>query len=105
MAKSIEHACEICGGPGALVCSSSLGPISHAYCPDCVTADREVWGTLVAGLWGCRKYSVADWVKPTIKATCEFYGKTGDQLWEEVEKFEQEYMENRRKEMENGQID
>jgi hypothetical protein len=36
---------------------------------------------------------VADWFKPIIRATLEFYGKTEDELWEEAEAALLEYEE------------
>jgi hypothetical protein len=84
--------CEICGKEEAIgVCSSCMGPISHAYGRECLEAGREVWSTLVAGLFGLSKDHVADWVRPIIEATCAFYGKTEDELWAEIKTLEEEY--------------
>jgi hypothetical protein len=85
--------CEICGNEATGVFSSCMGPISHAYCVECGKAGREVWTTLVGGLFGVTKETVAEWTQPVIDATCEFYGKTEDQLWEEVKKLEESYEE------------
>jgi hypothetical protein len=86
--------CEICGGPSVGVASSSLGAISHAYCALCASSNREVWTTLIGGLFGTEPDAVADWVKPIIEATCEFYKKTEEQLWLEVAAMEQAYNEH-----------
>ena len=83
--------CEICKKPAIGVASSCMGPISHAYCRECLVARREVWTTLVAGLIGCEKGDVADWAKPTIAATLEFYKKTEDDLWREVKELAEDY--------------
>lgn len=79
-----ELECEVCGRPAIGVCSSPLGPVSHAFCRECLRADRQPWHTLIGGLAGCDKHTVADWVWPYIKATCAHYNKTEDELWEEV---------------------
>lgn len=89
--------CEVCGLDTTHVCASSLGAISHALCDECLSLGRQPWTTLIGGLYGVRKDTCADWVKPIIKATCDFYGKTEDDLWAEVEKLEKDYEEYCRK--------
>lgn len=84
-------ACDVCGKPSCGVCASPLGPISHAICSECVQVHRVPWGELVAGLYGVPRDAVADWVEPYLKATCAFYKKTEDTLWEEIEKFSKDY--------------
>jgi len=83
--------CVICDKEALGVCSSLMGPVSHAYCKECIEAGREDWSTLVGGLYGCREDSVAEWVLPIIKATCEFYNRTESQLWIDVKKLERDY--------------
>ena len=90
----LELKCEICGQPAIGVASSAMGAISHAYCRECVNAQREVWTTLVGGLYGCGPDEVADWVKPIIEATCKFYNKTKEQLWYAVEEMTAQYEES-----------
>ena len=86
-----EPTCEICGKPAAGVASSRMGAISHAYCLDCLHNDREVWSTLVGGLFGLSPDTVADWVKPIIESTCKFYGRTEEDLWSEIRRLEEDY--------------
>jgi hypothetical protein len=74
-----------------------MGPVSHAFCKECLTAKRQPWGTLVGCLVGCAKDGVADWARPYIEATCKFYNKTEDQLWEEVEQLGKDYDEHMRR--------
>lgn len=89
-----KRKCEICNkNDAAGVASSKLCPISHAYCGECISANREVWTTLVGGLFGCNKDFVSEWIRPIIKATCEFYGKTENELWAEVDRLEKDYEE------------
>lgn len=83
--------CEVCHKPGDGVYSSALGPISHAYCRECLEAHREVYGTLMAGLYGVERENVSEGVQQIIKATLAFYNKTEDELWEHVEAFRKEY--------------
>ena len=89
----IELKCEICKKPAAGVASSPMGAISHAYCTECLHEDREVWTTLIGGLIGLEPGETAEWVKPRIQATCKFYNKTEQELWDEVKKFTIEYYE------------
>lgn len=95
-----ELKCEVCQKPAIGVCSSVMGAITHGFCRECLTANRQPWTTLVGGLIGCARDHVADWTRPYIEATCEFYGKTEDELWEEVERVSKEYDEHMRRERE-----
>jgi hypothetical protein len=83
--------CEICDKEAKGVGASMLGPISHAYCTECLVEEREVWSTLIAGLFELNNQTIADFMKPIIKATCKFYNKTEDEMWKEVEEAEQAY--------------
>lgn len=84
--------CEICKRSAVGVASSPMGAISHAYCSECIQLNREVWSTLVGGLFGVHnKEGCAEWVYPIIKATCKFYNKTEDDLWAEVKQLELDY--------------
>jgi hypothetical protein len=92
--KTKTPKCEICQKPALGVCSSRMGAISHAYCEECIKAQREPWTTLVGGLFGVSRDDCADWVRPVIEATCKFYEKTEDELWNEVKKLEKEYVKD-----------
>lgn len=83
--------CEVCNKPGIGVCSSTLGPISHSFCRECLNAGRQPWNTLVGGLFGLTKDTVADWIYPIIEETCKFYNKTEDELWREVDNLEEQF--------------
>lgn len=46
--------CEVCGANGlTVVCCSSLGAVSHAYCYDCWNDGLEPYGTMVGCVSGC----------------------------------------------------
>jgi hypothetical protein len=86
--------CDICGSSeNVMVACSTAGAVSHVYCHECMKSNREVWGTLVGGLMGLTKDEVSESFNPIIKATCEFYGRTEEELWEEVSQAEEEYFE------------
>lgn len=83
--------CEICHKEPAFVACSIFGAISHALCQECSVAGRKPWATLVGVLAVCDPSHVAEWVKPIIQTTCEFYKKSEDELWAEVEEFNRGY--------------
>lgn len=86
--------CEVCGDPTHIVAASPLGPVSIAMCLWCIRADRQPWYVLVGGLMNLDRGDVADWVQPYIKATCAYYRKTEDELWEEIGETYQRYVES-----------
>jgi hypothetical protein len=55
--------CEVCGGEAVGVASSSCGPISHAYCKECLSLGCEPVRTLIAFCWCTDCFSVED-VRP-----------------------------------------
>ncbi len=83
--------CDICGGPDAVLAASFLGPISTTSCKTCYLENRVPWFILVGGCFSLTRDTISDWLKPTIAATCKFYNKTEDDLWNEVVKLEQDY--------------
>lgn len=93
--------CEICGKEACGVASSSMGPISHAYCRECLQLGREVYGTMVGGLYGCLphdnptgaglKAAVHEGLHETIEATLTFYTKTWDDLAADIRSLEEDY--------------
>ena len=42
-------------------------------------------------MMACERGEVADGVRPIIEATLKFYGKTEDELWDEVQKSNEAY--------------
>lgn len=91
-----ERECEVCGWlRPVFVCSSQLGPITHAYCRECIDSNREPLATLVGGLYGClgpdgKLHVDADiWI--VINSTLGFYKKSVEWLEAEIKKLEAEY--------------
>lgn len=75
---SSELKCGVCGKPAVGVCNA-LGPMSDAFCRECLMSNRVSYGNLVAYLYTLcpqRLEDLADWVHPTVNATLDFYGKT-----------------------------
>lgn len=96
--------CDVCGsGKDTRVASSAMGAVSFSYCTECLVANREPWAALVGGLVGCRSMEdVASWARPIVRATCEFYERSLESLFLEIEVLEREYVEAMRKEDEGG---
>ena len=76
--------CDICNQPSVGAYTSPIAPITHNYCRECIRLEREPWPTLIKALVGILPGMAADWVKPIIKHTCEFYGKTEEAFWQEL---------------------
>lgn len=90
--ESEQLSCNVCDKPALGVCCSVMGPISHAYCRECLELGRQPWNTLVDGLIGCSRDDVMDAVQPIIEATCKFYGRGEDELWREVAESTQDFI-------------
>ena len=78
--------CDVCEKNEALgVAASPLGPISFAYCSECLKQKVEPWPIVVATVWGCGGYDkLAVWAKEYIDNSIAFHGKTRADLDREV---------------------
>lgn len=86
--------CDVCGSGSIGVAASPLGPISHAYCMDCITSNREPLSTLIGALIGTiedGRFAVHDWIRPYIEETLDHYDKTEAWLLAEVARSTAEY--------------
>jgi hypothetical protein len=77
--------CQVCNQRDAIgVASGACGPISIAYCRECLQAGAEPFG-LLSGYMGCGGITSPDSVNPEyipiIEATCRVAGKTMDEFW------------------------
>lgn len=101
-----SHLCDVCGkNEMAHVAASVMGPISFAYCQDCLNKGAEPYGSLIASI-ACI-YGVKDWEhletqdyfrnKESVIATLEVAGKTFEQFvveaHEAIIKFDEEMNE------------
>lgn len=87
--------CDVCGKEGEVyVGSSACGAISFAYCIDCINGEIEPYFAIVASLIGIRDMDgVAKWYRPIIRASLAFYNKTTKELFEDVQKAEDDFDE------------
>ena len=83
--------CDVCGKEAeTVVCCSSCGAISFAYCQECLTSDREPYDALVGmGL-------TSDCINKTYKKrilfpSLKFFGKTVEEFDADVMKMDDDY--------------
>ena len=79
--------CGVCGATGlVVVCCSSLGPVSHAYCYDCLNNGLEPYGTMVGCVSGCGDSidDVREDVQEIIKRSLGKFGKSVNEFNEDV---------------------
>lgn len=83
--------CDVCGREAeTVVCCSSCGAISFAYCQECLHSGREPYNALVGmGL-------TSDCINKTYKQqillpSLRFFGKTIEEFNADVEKMDQKY--------------
>lgn len=83
--------CDVCGREAeTVVCCSSCGAISFAYCQECLHSGREPYNALVGmGL-------TSDCINKTYKQqillpSLRFFGKTIEEFNTDVEKMDQKY--------------
>lgn len=85
--------CDVCGKEAeTVVCCSSCGAISFAYCQECLNAGREPYNALVGmGLpYDCINKTYREQILlPSLK----FFGKTIEEFNKDVEKMDEEYAE------------
>lgn len=78
--------CVVCGKPAVGVACSSTGPVSFAYCAECLRANREPYGALVASVVGIESWDlVAEWYRPVVLSNLKAEGKTLEEFFADVE--------------------
>lgn len=85
--------CDVCGKETeTMVCSSSCGGVSFAYCRECLNAGREPYSALVGmGLYYAdmnRTYK-----EQILLPSLKFHGKTIEEFNADVEKLDEDYAE------------
>lgn len=90
--------CDVCGGAARLeVRASSAGPMSFAYCPDCLESGAEPYGALVAYLCGYvtpvhpLEQSIAPDYLLIVDATLAVAGRTREQFIADCQSAFEEY--------------
>lgn len=74
---SHDGKCEVCGAETeVIVLASSLGPVSHAYCADCISKGLEPYGTLVAYYSDSNAAAIFDFAKNNKDVLRDIYHKS-----------------------------
>lgn len=83
--------CDVCGKETeTMVCCSSCGAVSFAYCRECLNAGREPYDALVGmGLYYADINKT--YREQILMPSLQFYGKTVEQFDADVEKDDEDY--------------
>lgn len=83
--------CDVCGKEAeTIVCCSSCGAISFAYCPECLNAGREPYDALV-GMGLTSDILNNTYKQKILLPSLNFFGKTLAEFNEDVKKMDDEY--------------
>lgn len=83
--------CDVCGKEAeTVVCCSSCGAISFAYCPECLNSGREPYGALV-GMGLTSDCLSTTYRQEILLPSLSFFGKTLAEFDEDVIKMDEEY--------------
>ena len=83
--------CNVCGKEAeTVVCCSSCGAISFAYCPECLNAGREPYDAIV-GMGLTSDMINKSYKNEILLPSLKFFGKTLQEFDADVEKIDEEY--------------
>ena len=88
--------CCVCNAEAVTVCNG-LGPMSEAYCKECLDKRRYSWSNVVAYLWTLDPREINDEILESLKPTFEYYNKTKEDLFDEILKYQERFEEEMRK--------
>lgn len=100
----MKNKCDVCGQEGShvFVCCSSMGAISFGYCSDCLAHGYEPYAAIVGGLFGLHSMDeVREDLKPLIRASLEIQNKTEEDLFNDIKRFEEDYLNACKNELPN----
>ena len=83
--------CDVCGKEAeTVVCCSSCGAISFAYCQECLNSGREPYDALV-GMGLTSDMINKSYKQQILLPSLQFFGKTIEEFDADVEKADAEY--------------
>lgn len=83
--------CDVCGKEAeTVVCCSSCGAISFAYCQECLNSGREPYDALV-GIGLTSNFINKTYKQQILLPSLRFFGKTIEEFDEDVVKADAEY--------------
>lgn len=73
-----EAICDVCGHKGIVgVAASPFGPVSFAYCKECLNAGADHWGVITYAIWNAGgPKDCPEFHKKSLEATMKRTGKT-----------------------------
>lgn len=100
--------CDVCRKPAVGSACSSTGPVTFAYCAECLRANREPYSALVASMVGMKSLDqAAEWYRPIILSNLKAEGKTLEEFFGDTQRAREEQEEEGRnaKMLERGKLD
>lgn len=94
--EKVKGKCSVCGKEtGVVVACSPLGAMTNAYCEVCSNLGIEPYGDVVATVWsvGSTIDDLNECARDIAEKTLKFFGKTSDDLAEDVRFMEEMFME------------
>lgn len=83
--------CDVCGKETAIVvCASSCGAVSFAYCEECLKANREPYDALV-GMGIPYEYLNTAFREQILLPSLKFFGKTVEQFNADIKKMDEDF--------------
>ena len=89
-----KFTCDVCGKEAVGVASSVTGPVSFAYCKECLQEKREPYGALVSMVSCCGNSldDINDVYREIIIKNLKYYNKTVEEFNADVKKSNDEMM-------------
>ena len=84
--------CEVCNEKESVGVCKALGPMSCAFCRECLIAGRYPWANAVGYAMGLTKETVAPGFMLTLHPTLVFFHKTEEEFWAAVAEADKEYL-------------
>ena len=80
--------CDVCGKEAIGVAASVTGPVSYAYCKECLKEGRESYGSLVSMVSCCGNdlNSIGEPYRKLVIKNLEYYNKTIEEFNADVKK-------------------
>ena len=81
--------CDVCGKEGEVcVCASVCGPVSLAYCKECLESCAEPWGFLVTCIANAGYYpdEISDAYRKIVINTCKRLNRNESEFIADVER-------------------
>jgi hypothetical protein len=96
---AVSLKCDVCGEPAVGSACSSTGPVSFAYCAECLRTNREPYSALIASMMGMKSLDqIAEWYRPIVLSNLKAEGKTLDEFFADTKKAREDWEEQEERE-------